>query len=128
MSIVLAAGSLAAPAMAQRGGRGAGGDNSAPLSVPKGNAVNAGNKYKGFVYGVIKEADRDGLVLTKTAAGTDQTFKVNKKTKYIRDGKSRSLQSLKVGDEVYVAADEDKKTGDYIARKVVSGAIPVPSS
>ena len=62
------------------------------------------------------------MVLTKTKAGVDQTFKFNKKTKFIRDGKGSSLEALKLGDDVWVEPKEDKKTGDLIARKVVSGA------
>jgi hypothetical protein len=51
----------------------------------------------------------------------DETFKLNKKTKFIHDGKSSSPDSVKVGDKVWVDARQDKKTGDSIARKVVSG-------
>lgn len=68
------------------------------------------------------------MVLTKTKVGADQTFKFNKKTKFIRDGKDGSFKSLKVGDEVWVDADEDKETGNFIARKVIAGVFTMPSS
>jgi hypothetical protein len=51
----------------------------------------------------------------------DENFKLNKKTKFIHDGKSSSPDAVKVGDKVWVDAQLDKKTGDSIARKVVSG-------
>jgi len=82
---------------------------------------NAGSKYADFLYGVVKELNKDEMVLTKTKVGADQTFKFNKKTKFIHDGKGSSLESLKLGDEVWVDADQDKKTGDFFAKKVVTG-------
>jgi len=33
-----------------------------------------------------------------------------------------------LGDEVWVDVDEGKKTGDFIARKIVTGAFLMPSS
>jgi len=66
--------------------------------------------------------------LTKTQAGVDQTFKFNKKTKFIHDGKGSSFESLKLGDKVWVDADQDKKTGDFITRKVVTGVFSMPTS
>jgi hypothetical protein len=111
---------FAAPALAQRGK----GSSSEPESTPMGIqhiAPNAGSKYADYLFGVVKEVDQDLLVLTKTKAGTDQTFRFNKKTKFIRDGKNSSFELIKVGDNVLVDADPDKKTGDLIARKVVSG-------
>jgi hypothetical protein len=62
------------------------------------------------------------MVLTKTKFGTDQTFKFDKKTKFIRNGETSSLDQFKVGDEVWVDVQKDKKTGDLIAKKVVTGA------
>ena len=119
-------GSLA-QTFAQHGGRGSSG---APESTPLGVqhiAPNAGSDYADYLYGVIKDLNKDGMILTKTKAGADQTFKFNKKTKFIQDGKDISLKSLKMGDEVWVDVDEDKKTGDLIARKVVTGIFIMPT-
>ncbi len=107
---------------AQKGGKGA--SSADPETTPMGIqhvAPNAGSKYADYLYGVVKEVSKDEMVLTKTKAGVDQTFKFNKKTKFIQDGKDSSLNSLKSGEEVWVDIHEDKKTGDLIARKVVSG-------
>ena len=113
---------IASPSIAQRGGHAASevGDNSLPAS-PAGKGT-AGNNYADFRYGVIKAIGTNEIVLTKTASGLDETFKLNKKTKFIHDGKISSPDSVKVGDKVWVDAHLDKKTGDSMARKVVSGA------
>jgi hypothetical protein len=87
----------------------------------------AGGKLKDYIYGVVKTLNKDTMVLTKTNAGMDETFKFSKKTKFVRDGKGSSLESLKLGDQVWVDAREDKKTSDFIARKVISGAFLMPS-
>jgi hypothetical protein len=115
---------FATPSVAQRGrGGGEGGSSGyGALGIPSTGANTAGNKYKDYRYGVVKSLDKDAMVLTKTDAGVDQTFKFNKKTKFTYDGKSSSLESLKLGDKVWVDASQDKKTGDFTARKVVSGA------
>ena len=118
VSLVLGLLGFAAPSVAQRGGGGGPG----PLGVASNGTGTAGSKVKDFIYGVIKAVNKDEMVLTKTNAGVDETFKFTQKTKFIRDGKHSSLQSLKLGDQVWVDANEDKKSGDFIARKVVSGA------
>ena len=112
---------IASPSIAQRSGHAASevGDNSLPAG-PAGKGT-AGNNYADFRYGVVKSVSPSEMVLTKTASGLDETFKFNKKTKFIHDGKGSFLDSVKVGDKVWVDAAVDKKTGDSIARKVVSG-------
>jgi hypothetical protein len=109
-----------ASAIAQRGRGGSAAGEPTPMSVPH-IAPNAGSKYEGYLYGVIKSLTKDEMVLTKTQVGSDQTFKFIKKTKFTHDGKASTLESLKTGDEVWVDADPDKKSGDFIARKVVTG-------
>ncbi len=112
---------LVAPVAAQKGGRGT---SSEPESTPMGiqhSGPNAGSKYADFLYGVVKELNKDDMVLTKTKLGADQTFKFTKKTKFISDGKTSTLEALKLGAEVWVDADQDKKTGDFIVKKVVTG-------
>ncbi len=84
-------------------------------------------KYQDYLFGVIKEKNPNELILTQTKFGTDQTFKLNKKTKFIQDGKASSFDKLKVGDRIYVDVDTDKKTGAMTAKKVVSG-LDIPSN
>jgi hypothetical protein len=112
---------FAAPSLAQKGAEG-GGSGYGALGIPSVNGDTAGNKYKDFRYGIVKTLDKDAVTLTKTDAGMDLTFKFTKKTKFVHDGKGSSLTTLKLGDKVWVDAFQDKKTGDMIARKVVSGA------
>ena len=111
------------PMAGQKGGKGAG-SSSEPESTPMGiqhTGANAGSKYADFLYGVVKTLNKDEMILTKTQSGVDQTFKFNKKTKFVHDGKGSTLDALKMGDEVWVDADTNKKTGDLTARKVVTG-------
>jgi len=91
-----------------------------------GDPTSIARKYQDFLYGVIKEMNRNELILTKTKFGVDQTFKLNKKTKFIQDGKASSFDKLKVGDRIFVDVDTDKRTGNLIAKKVVSG-VDIPS-
>lgn len=128
VALVIGVVGFAAPSLAQRGGRGSSGGGYGPLGIPSSGTDTAGNKYADYLYGVVKELNKDSMVLTKTKVGPDQTFKFNKNTKFIHDGKNSSFESLKVGDEVWVDADEDKKTGDFTARKVVTGVFAMPSS
>ncbi len=91
-----------------------------------GDSNSVARMYQDFLYGVIKEKNPNELILTKTKFGVDQTFKLNKKTKFIQDGKASSFDKLKVGDGIYIDVDKDKRTGDLIAKKVVSG-VDIPS-
>jgi len=91
-----------------------------------GDPNDVARKYQDFLYGVIKEKNPNELILTKTKFGVDQTFKLNKKTKFILDGKPSSFEKLSVGDRIFIDVDKDKRTGDLIAKKVVSG-VDMPS-
>ena len=91
-----------------------------------GDPTSIARKYQDYLYGVIKEVNPNELILTKTKFGVDQSFKLNKKTKFTVDGKPSSFDKLKVGDGVYIDIDTNKKTGDLIAKKVVSG-VDVPT-
>jgi len=91
-----------------------------------GDATSIARKYQDYLYGVVKEVNPNELILTKTKFGVEQAFKLNKKTKFIQDDKPSSFDKLKVGDRIYVDVDKDKKTGDLIAKKVVSG-VDIPS-
>lgn len=77
--------------------------------------------YQDYLFGVIKNVDKNELVLEKTKFGVDQTIKLDSKTKFIHDGKPSSLDNLKVGQDVYVQTKKEKKTGDMVAKKVVTG-------
>jgi hypothetical protein len=88
-----------------------------------GDASGTAPKYKNLLYGVIKTIDAHGMVLEKTKAGIDQTFKFQPKTKFIHDNKPSSREDLKVGEQVYVEARQDKKTGDLYAKQVISGIV-----
>jgi hypothetical protein len=88
-----------------------------------GDPTSTARKYQNFLYGVIKKIDANGMVLEKTKAGIDQTFKFQPKTKFIHDDKPSSREDLKVGDQVYVDVHGDKKTGDLYAKKVISGIV-----
>jgi len=88
-----------------------------------GDPTSTARKYQGFLYGVIKTLDANGMVLEKTKAGIDQAFKFQPKTKFIHDDKPSSREDLKVGDRVYVDIHKDKKTGDLDAKKVISGIV-----
>jgi hypothetical protein len=112
---------IASPSIAQRGGHAATGGEESPMTVRSTGMGTAGNNYAGYRYGVVKSISGNEIVLTKTDAGMDENFTLNKKTKFIHDGKSSSPDSVKVGDKVWVDAHLDKKSGDSIARKVVSG-------
>ena len=116
---------FATPSVAQRG-KGAGDPEPSALGIQH-NAPNAGSKYKDLHFGIVKEVSKDGLVLTKTDSGEDKTLKFSKKTKFILDGKDSIIESVHLGDKVWVAIDEDKKTGDLIAHRVFAGVFLMPS-
>jgi len=118
-----------APSTAQHGGKGSG--SPEPESTPMGIqhiSPNAGSKYKEMVCGVVKDVSKDEVVLAKTQMGDDESFRLSKKTKFVLDGKESSLESVHTGDRVWVAFDEDKKTGEMFARKVINGVFVMPSN
>ena len=86
-----------------------------------GDPTGIARKYQSYLYGVIKKISKEELILEKTKFGVDTTIKLLPKTQYIYDQKSGTLDQLKVGDQVYVDVNTDKKTGDMSAKKVVSG-------
>jgi hypothetical protein len=91
-----------------------------------GDPTATARMYQDYQYGVIKAKNPNELILTQTKFGVDQSYKINKKTKFVQDGKPGSLDKLKLGDRVYIDVDTDKKTGDLIAKKIVSG-VDIPS-
>jgi hypothetical protein len=119
VALVIGLVEFAAPATAQRG-KSAGDPEGSALGVQH-IAPNAGSKYADFLCGTVKDVSKDELVLTKTQMGEDQSFRFTKKTKFILDGKDSSLDSVHLGDKVWVDVEKDKKTGELFARKVVAG-------
>ncbi len=85
-----------------------------------GDPTSTARKYQDYLFGVIKEKNPNELILTKTKFGVDQSFKLNKKTKFTQDGKASSLDKLKVGDGVYIDVEKDKKTGELMTPKRLS--------
>jgi predicted DNA-binding protein (MmcQ/YjbR family) len=122
MTTTLAAAFLATLATAAQSDKQPVTSNTGRFGDPSATAI----KYQGYLYGVIKEKNPNELILTHTKFGIEHAFKLNKKTKYIQDGKASSFDKLKVGDRIFIDVDTDKKTGDLIAKKVVSG-VDIPS-
>lgn len=94
-----------------------------PETARFGNPTTIARQLQDLFYGVIKALDKNEMVLEKTKFGVDQTIKLNAKTKYIHDGEASTLDRLKVGDQVWLQIKNEKKTGDMIAEKVLSGVI-----
>lgn len=86
-----------------------------------GNPTSTARIFQDYIYGVVKKIDKSELVLEKTVSGVDEVFKLDPKIKFIRDGKPSTLEDFKVGDKVFVERKKDKKTGDMVAKKVVTG-------
>ena len=86
-----------------------------------GDPTSTARAFQDYLFGVIKKLDAKEMVLDKTVFGIDQAIKLEAKTKFIHDGKPSSFNQLKVGDQVYVETKKDKKTGDLLAKKVVTG-------
>ncbi len=91
--------------------------NNERFGIPTGIA----RVYQDYMYGVIAKVGKNDFVLTKTKFGIPETIKLDRKTKFIRNGKRSSVSQFKVGDQVYVDVKTNKKTGDMLAKKVVRG-------
>ena len=77
--------------------------------------------FQDYLYGVVKSIDKNGVVLDKTPYGLPKSVKFDKKTKFIMNSKPAKLDQFKVGEGVFVQVKTNKKTGDMIAKKLVSG-------
>ena len=95
-----------------------------PQTARFGDPTDTARQLQGFVYGVVSKVSSSEIVCNKTEFGDAQPFKLDKKTKYIRDGKPASLQGLKPGEEIWVKPKRDKKTGEMTALSVLMG-VPV---
>jgi hypothetical protein len=92
-----------------------------------GDPTSIARAYQDFLYGVVKEIKEGEIILEKTKFGIDKNIKLVRKTKFIHDGKPSGLDQLEVGDKVWVQTKEEKKTGELIAKKVVTGILPTGS-
>ncbi len=88
-----------------------------------GDPTSTARAFQDYIYGVIKKIDTktSELVLDKTKFGVEQTYKLDPKTRYIRDGKPSSLTDLKVGDPAFVDVRREKKTRQLVVKKVLTG-------
>jgi hypothetical protein len=89
-----------------------------------GNATSTGRAFQDYVYGVIKQINKEELIVDKTSFGDGQSFKLDHKTRFIHDGKSSCFEDLKIGDKVWIDVKADKKNGEMTAKKVVTGIGP----
>ena len=96
------------------------GGDSAPVRF--GNPTGTARPFQNLIYGEVKKITEKEIVLTKTQHGVDQTFQLVKKTKYFRDGKPTTLDSIKEGESVYVRPKKKKK-GVVIAERVTTGIL-----
>jgi hypothetical protein len=94
-----------------------------PGTARFGNPTSTARFLQDYFYGVIKSLDKKEMVLDKTKFGIDQAVKLDAKTKYLHNEKPSSWDRLKVGDQVWVHADTNKKTGELTARKVLTGVV-----
>ncbi|HEV2493328.1 MAG TPA: hypothetical protein VG204_09700 [Terriglobia bacterium] len=128
LPVVLAFGIAVASSLAQDHTAGQGPDAPPKADTARfGDPTSTGRHLQGYVYGVIKKIGHDELILDKTEYGDGQSFKLQPKTKYVRDGKAGKLAELKTGESVFIDVKKDKKTGDMIAKKVVLGLDPAQS-
>ena len=88
-----------------------------------GDPTLTGRNLQNFIYGVIKSVESDEIVCDKTEFGDNQPFKIDKKTRYLRDGQASTPNDLKVGDKTWVKIHKDKKSGDLTALVVVTGEL-----
>lgn len=94
-----------------------------PQNARFGDPTLTGRNLQNFVYGVIKNVGPDEIVCDKTEFGDDQRFRIDRKTKYLRDGKASTPNDLKAGDQTWLKVRKDKKRGEMTALVVVTGEL-----
>jgi hypothetical protein len=92
-----------------------------PSNARFGDPTGTARNYLDFHYGLVKSVSDSDLICDKTEFGDDQPFRIDKKTKFIHDGKPSTAGDLKAGDKVWVRVRSDKRTGEMTAVKVISG-------
>ena len=96
-----------------------------PDNARFGNPTDTARNLQNYVYGVVKSVASAELICDKTEFGDDQAFRLDKKTRFLRDGKPAEAADLKAGDKVWVKIRREKKTGDLVALRVVAGVLSV---
>jgi hypothetical protein len=96
-----------------------------PDNARFGDPTDTARNLQNYVYGVIKRVGSTEMICDKTEFGDDQAFKLDKKTRFLRDGKPAAAANLKAGDKVWVKIRREKKTGDLVALRVVAGVLSV---
>jgi hypothetical protein len=96
-----------------------------PDNARFGDPTDTARNLQNYVYGVVKSVEPAEMICDKTEFGDDQPFKLDKKTKFLRDGKASEATDLKAGDKVWVKIRKEKKTGDLVALRVVAGELSV---
>ncbi len=99
---------------------------SSPLAPHSrfGNPTSIARVYQSYIFGIVRKDKKNELILDKTMFGNDQVFKLTKKTKFVRNDKPVKRMMLKPGTMVWIDMRRNKKTGDMIAKKVVTGVAP----
>lgn len=98
-------------------------DPQKPATARFGDSSNTARHLQDLFYGVIKSIDKKEMILEKTKFGIDQAIVLTEKTKFVQDGQASKLESLKIGDQVWIRTKNDKKTGAMLAQVVLSGVI-----
>jgi hypothetical protein len=96
-----------------------------PDNARFGNPTDTARNLQNYVYGVVKSVAPAEMICDKTEFGDDQAFRLDKKTRFLRDGKPAAAADLQAGDKVWVKIRREKKSGDLVALRVVSGVLSV---
>ena len=96
-----------------------------PDNARFGNPTDTARNLQNYVYGVVKSVEPTQMICDKTEFGDDQAFILDKKTRFLRDGKPAAAADLKAGDKVWVKIRREKKSGDLVALRVVAGVLSV---
>ncbi|HXJ95394.1 MAG TPA: DUF5666 domain-containing protein [Terriglobia bacterium] len=96
-----------------------------PDNARFGDPTDTARNLQNYVYGVVKSVEPKEIICDKTEFGDGQPFKLDKKTKFLKDGKPSDATDLKAGDKVWVKIRKEKKTGDLVALRVVAGELSV---
>lgn len=88
-----------------------------------GDPSSTARAYQDYKVAIVKEVKKGELILDKTSYGDDCPFKVLEKTKFIHDGEPAKMDELKAGDQVFVNAKHNKKTGEVTLEVVAWGVV-----
>jgi hypothetical protein len=88
-----------------------------------GDPGSTARAYQNYKVAIVKDVKKGELILDKTSYGDDYPFKVLEKTKFIHDGEPAKMDELKAGDQVFVNARYNKKTGEVTLEVVAWGVV-----